>query len=548
MRVGDVRGYLIPYNSLAPFPGVVHSGCRMNPVRVRSDSTTGPRVRLVRSLFYSAAGSQVEMALGVVTSIVIARSLGASDYGVYSLLLMWAVIAQSLVNSGVSLGVQRFVAQAMARRQQGVAAAIARRLLGVQFGKLAIGLGIVAVALPIFGRKGSLDITAGVVLLVLLAIAFRTFYIYNNAVCKGASDFRRSAIVAWIGSVSNLILVCGAGVLALGMTGFLSVYVLSSLAFLLLSAWAGHRYFRRTDDMRIPDDVQADVSRHLRIGAASAVIGQLASTQIELFFLGAWASPAEAGYFRLGNMLATGVVSVVSGVVAAVVMTRMSEAVAEGQDVAIRTYGQLTRLLILLALPAATLTAVLSQAIVQTLYGAAFAGAATVLLIGVFAMALEDINTPAQAYLVGTGRQYSVLAFTTLALALKLTLGAWLIHHMGLPGAIASWAGTVAIVALLRTWLTRRHLGASFPLGIALRVALISAVAAAPAFLLVRFHPSLPSLVGGGAVFCVVYAVAVLFGRCFSAPEIAALQQWSAKLPRAASRVAIAILGRARTL
>src|SRR3990170_8385611 len=100
-------------------------------------------MRLSRSIAYAASGSYVELLLGIVTSIVIARTLGAKDYGLYSLLMMWIVLTQSLVTSGIPMGVIRFVAQARARAQSDVAAAVVRYLGRVQLLKLGLALIVV---------------------------------------------------------------------------------------------------------------------------------------------------------------------------------------------------------------------------------------------------------------------------------------------------------------------------------------------------------------------------------------------------------------------
>lgn len=505
-------------------------------------------MRLARSLFYSAAGSHVETVLGVVTSIVIARSLGAKDYGAYALLLMWATLAQSLVNSGVTLGAQRFVAQARARGQPGIAAAVAARLRRAQWMKLVVALVVVAVALPIYGRVGTVPVGLAVLALVLAAITFRSQYMFSASVCKGAGDFRGVAIIAWAGSGANLVLVCAAGLLAPSMPGFLAAYVLSNLVFLLASHWASRRYFSNPQRHAVPGELGAEVSRHLKIVTVNAVLAQLASSQIEIFFLGMWAQTEEVGFFRLGAMLAGGVVGVVSGVVASVVLPYMSKAVAEGEQAAARAYVRLTRYLILLAVPVAALTVALSHSVVVTIYGPGFGGASFVLGVAVLALSLADINTPAQAYLLGAGRQYTVLLFTIVALVLKLTLGVFLIHRFGLEGAVASLSGTIVLISVAKSWLVRRYLKIGFPLATAARAAAFSVLAAAPAVLFTDVFEGVIAIGLGAVLFCPIYGMALLLGRCLSASEIASAHGLANSLPGPLRKAALAVLGVARPM
>lgn len=499
-------------------------------------------------MFYAAAGSHVETVLGVVTSIVIARSLGAERYGMYSLLLMWATIAQMIVNSGVALGAQRFVAQAQARGQPEVASAIARRLRTVQLIKLAAALVVVGAALPIYGAAGAAALSVVGLALVLASIAFRTQYTFNVAVCKGAGDFRSAAVVAWAGSGANVLLVCMAGLFLPEIHGFLLAYAMSTAAFFAVSTWRSRRLLVRHGGAEIPVDVQNDLSRHLRVVTVSTVLAHLASSQIEIFFLGLWSPAEQIGFFRLGNMLAAGAVGVVSGVVASVVLPYLSGAIAKGNAAAAESYARLTRYLVLLAAPVVVLVIVLSRTLIVTVYGAQYADAALVLSVLVAALALADVNTPAQAYLLGAGRQYTVLAFTVIALALKLIAGTALIHQFGLEGAIASLAGTVVIISIAKSWLVRRDLGVRFPVRITVRCLAVAAVAALPAMIMTALLPGPVALVLGSVTFAVIYPLLVLYGRFLSAEEIERGRAIASAAPALARRMLLHLLAFARSV
>jgi O-antigen/teichoic acid export membrane protein len=505
-------------------------------------------LRLANSLLYAAAGSHVETVLGVVTSIVIARSLGAEHYGLYALLLIWATLAQALVNSGVTLGAQRFVAQARARGQYGIAGKIARRLRSIQWAKTALGLLVVGIGLPIYGRAGESSVTLPVIVLVLASIAFRSQYTFNVSVCKGAGDFRGAAIVAWVGGGTNLVLVCVAAVILPSVNGFLIAYALSTAAFLATSWWRSRSYLQDPGVVSIPPELQADVSRHLRVVTLSTALAQLASSQIEIFMLGLWAPAADVGYFRLGNMLAGGAVGVVSGVVASVVLPYLSKAIAQGDAHAARAYLKLTRYLVLLAVPVVVVAAVLARTLVVTVYGTEFAMAAGAFAVIIAALALADVNTPAQAYLLGSGRQYTVLSFTVLALVLKLTVGAYLIHRFGLEGAIASLAGTIVLISIVKSWLVRRQIGVGFPLAITLRVLLFAGASSIPAIVFSVFLPGAVTLVLGAACFAPLYCTAVLRGRCLTPAELALAEGVLERLPPPVRKAGSTLLRHARPL
>ncbi len=490
------------------------------------------------------------MLLGMVTSILIARTLGAKDYGLYSLLMMWVVLSQSLVTAGIPPGVVRFVAQARARGASEIGAAVVRYLGRVQLAKLGLALAIVAIALPLYVGLGPNSVTLVSIVLVLAAIAFRTQYRFNLAVSEGGNDFRSIAIVAWVGSASNLLLVGVASIAHLpgpGTTVFLSAYALSALVFMLVSAWASRCYRLKGAAVEIPASLSAEISRHLRIVTPSAMIGQLVGSQIEIFFLGIWAVPEDVGYFRIGLNLAVGVVALLPGTIAAVAMPYISRSVVEGKAAAAETYLKLTRYIVLLAVPVVAIATVLSQAVVITLYGPAFSGAAMALPVMTLAIALTEINTPAQCYLLSASKQHMILVFTIATLALKLTAGVLLIRHFHLAGALASILLITLIIVIGKSWLVWRDLGAGFPFGTTVRAVIFSCVAAAPAVLLIDRVAAVAVITLGGAAFAAIYGAAVLFGRCLSAADLRSARGMAENLPGIFGRSVRALLNWART-
>lgn len=500
-------------------------------------------MRIASSVFYSAAGSHLETVLGVVTSTIIARSLGASDFGSYSLLLMWITISQTLVNSGLSLAAQRFISQARARGSEEIAGAIAHRLRTIQRYKLTCALVVVAVVLPLYGETSTLHVGKLTLALVLTSIALRSSYVFLNSVCKGAGDFKRVAVVTWIGSISNVLLVGLAGYLEGSLTAFLVTYTLSNSVFMLAIARASRDYILRRSTSDIPEEVRRDMSQHLAIVTLSTMLASLASSQIEIFLLGMHANAHEAGFFRLGHMLGGGAIGIISGVIASVTLPHISKALAEGSDAAVRTYETLTRYLVLLSVPVVIFVSAISGVLVSTVYGAEYVPVAQVLCAMLIAFAIEDISAPAQAYLIGTGRLRAVLFFTVLALALKLLLGSYLIARFGLRGAMASYLGTVLIIAAARLHVVRRNLGIRAPLAVITRSGLLSAAAILPAHGVLELLPGILGALLASLVFSCLYIYGALRLRFLSSADIAAATRLCARLPaplRAISDLAFA--------
>ena len=69
------------------------------------------RKLLLGNTLFASVGIYVEYFLGMLTSILLARYLGPSDFGIYGLIMWLAGLGIALTNAGITTGMIKFVAE-----------------------------------------------------------------------------------------------------------------------------------------------------------------------------------------------------------------------------------------------------------------------------------------------------------------------------------------------------------------------------------------------------------------------------------------------------
>lgn len=491
----------------------------------------GERARLARNTLHAGIGIYVEYFLGMVASVVMARHLGPSDFGVYGLLLWWGVFAQTLINGGVTLGAIRFIAEQRAVGHDAEARNVAAYLAWVQSTKLGIVLLLMVAILPWWIDRiipGASHLALGI---LLTALAFRTSYMFYVSVAKGAERFMSVSRIALIVAPLNLLLVAFAAWYAPSVESFIGVYLVSGILFFCVSRWQV-RDLLRGDRRSLGAELKAHIRHHLGIVSTNAVIRFVASRELELLLLGLWFSTRDAGFFKAGLTVAAGLVLLVPGTFSAVLLPFMARAVTGGQEVAGRRFRLATHYLLLLAVPLAAYVAAVSDEVILVLYGNSFAPAALALATGIAASAMVSVGDAAQSYLLSARRQWMILVFTIVGLLLRVAFGVALIRQYGLLGACVSQVLVSVVLECAKMAYAGHELRVALPVGHAVRVLLASLASAALAWLVTRDVHGITGIGLSAAGFLVAFAIVSVLLRCYSLQDVEAVEAVAQRLPR----------------
>lgn len=479
------------------------------------------RARTLRNTLFSSVAMYTEFALGMLTSIIIARHLGPEGFGAYSAVIWLVGMGVAAVNSGTASAAIKFVAELRGAGREDQVRPLIAYLRRAQRGFLAIVIVIGGLALWLAGRHVAPGFDHRILFVFLsIAVALRASYMFNIGIAKGLEDFRINAMVALVSTPVNLAMVVAVWLLDLPVEWLLAVFLVSGVMFYGMSRAQVQKLLPPGEDRpELPSELMPRVRRQMLYSTLIVTVGFIAASEIEILFLNAYADPHAAGQFKVGFQLASGAAALVPGVFGALLLPMMANALSQGREVAGYRYAASTAYLILLAAPLVAFGMVLSDPLIDLLYGSQYEAASVAFAVCLAGAALTTAAQAGSSLLISADRQRAVLALLIVCGVLKITLDALLIHFEGLRGALIAYGVVSAVNAATYTALAIRESGVAPDWARLLRTILASALAVCPLLLVHQHLPPLAELAVGAAL-STLYLPLTLALRCWTANDI----------------------------
>jgi O-antigen/teichoic acid export membrane protein len=423
--------------------------------------------------------------------VVMARELGAAQFGIYAYGLALVTIVTALGSFGQGTILTREVARD-------------RRRVGEYFGNTLALRGLMSVpvvALTILLTAATGDRTT-VLVVALLGTAFVVEL--QTLTCTATYQaFEQLSLVPIVIIGQRLFTaVVGIAVILQGgeVVAVASIYLLGSALAAVVAFWLLARHVWRPR-------IEIDRTRWRSLLAAAVPVG-LASTFATIMFqagatmLGWLESDSDVGNYGAAHRLLQATFFVGWAVGAAVypVFSRLGRAT---EPPVAFLYERAVKLALAMSLPLAVGAALLAEPAVELLYGDEFADAAHVLMLLSPVIALYAVNHLSMMLLVSQGRQLRVAAIYAAACGATLAGNAALIPVLSLDGAALTLTVSellLAVVFLATAWAEtgarawRRFAGP-----------LVAGAGAAVAIAVLRDEPAL-ALVSGAVVYLGVLA------------------------------------------
>jgi O-antigen/teichoic acid export membrane protein len=408
----------------------------------------------LRGSFLVFVGNTCSTLILVLTSIAMARLLGPSGYGLYSVTLIVPSLMLLFTDFGVDAALVRFVARL--RAEGGSAGDIVRA--GVLF-KLASSASMSLLALLLADALASQLLSrpgAGqLVRIASLSIVGSALVTTSNNAFAGLDRMDRLALVSVAQALTKASLVIALIALGLGVTGALAGHVSSTLvagslgaamAFLL----CGQRG-RGSGEGGISGSALASMLRYgLPLYASTLIAGLLG--QYQSLVLARLTSDAEVGNYTVAVAFSAAV-ALLTTPISTALFPAFSKVSPRGDEPELRSlFSNSLRYTLLLVIPAAAFIATNSRPLVALFYGSSYAQAPLYLslysitfVIGGFSLVLSNLFN-------GTGRTDMALRATLIHLPFLLVLApalTWLFRVQGFICALlASSVPPLAYLAL----------------------------------------------------------------------------------------------------
>jgi O-antigen/teichoic acid export membrane protein len=398
---------------------------------------------LRRIVHLSAAflGSNLARAgIGFGLSLALGRGLGPERFGRWVLCTTWASTLTIVADLGFGVLLTRDGARPDADAGQLVTGALAARLA------LAVPLGV-ALYVGAPWITADAESIGGLRLAALVGIAGASYGCF-------AAIFRAQPrwlpLVLGIETAGLAVQLLGSWWLVahgFGIAPLLALVAALQLAHIVVAALMWTRVFAARGPFRLSSRAQAlALLRRAVPFAASGIVGNL-QARIAPLMLGYASTSSELGWFaaasRIGRVARLAPQAIFAGA-----LPVLSHEVARDRREGHRVFRTLDRALLALSLALAAPCILMGGTLLGLIYGASFAAAAPALLwIGV-GLVPALTNSGRKIFLVASGGESVVLAWSTVALVVQAAAAALLIPALGGVGAAMSLAISEAVIWL----------------------------------------------------------------------------------------------------
>jgi O-antigen/teichoic acid export membrane protein len=364
-------------------------------------AATFSRIAAIKAAAIMTLSTYATIALGLVVSAVLARSLGPDDYGRYAYVLWIVGLLIALGNHGIPVTATRLISEALGTGLPGLPGALQSRLKRSQWASVAVVAVAFLLLLPLFEPSGwheHLWLFGG---LCVLCFACKSVYQFSSSVAKGHGAF-------WVEAWGNMIIsgVYTAGVVALtwqqaSLTANLVWYAGVCGAHLIVIAPLLRKAAIRAEAAPLPEGWDDKLNHYLKWTSLQVLMLTLGNRTIETYLLNRMIGTAEVGYFAIASNLTRGGIELLSSSLSTLLMPSLAHAKgAGGMDQVKRIMSDATRYFLFMGAFLAGVGVLWASPGIHLMYGANYAAVVPALQVMVLLSGLLLIDNPLSSLLL----------------------------------------------------------------------------------------------------------------------------------------------------
>lgn len=400
------------------------------------------RVTITHQLFNSSLIKFSQAGFSVITSILLARSLGAESFGIYSFAFAAIALVGTLTHGGIPTLITREVAKFKSKK-------MSNEILGaIKFGAIYISTtSIFIVLLYIFFQiltKKIAETSQGFFFVGLFIIPAIGLNLLRGAALRGLQRITLGQIPELLSALVFLLLTAAFYPLLHGKPSLaLGLYLAATVFALFVGSVLFHRELKvqRILGLRPLYENKIWLKSLLPLGLISII--QTANHQIDILSLGLLSTKSEVGVYRGATQLTTALalcLTITNSVIAPKIshLFHLNKITELQKDI-----SKSIRLTLLLTIPISLMLIFAGKNILQILFGEEYGVASTALSILVLGQLVNTTLGPVGYILNMTGHERVTAIISAIALCINFSLNLILIPSYGVVGAAA--ASTTAL-------------------------------------------------------------------------------------------------------
>lgn len=490
------------------------------------------RSRILKNALITMAGKYGEYILALLSSAIIARALGPTEYGVYAYIIWISGWMIRLSNISLPLTIIRFVAECRGSGYPEHGDHLAHHYSSQQSLTTLLVCLSFSLGIYFFRPEALKEHSFEIVGLICVAVFFKARYMYLVALAKGYERFDFEAIASVLVGIISIGMVAILAWYQEPVSSFVCAFALTSL-FLAIAIALMLRFNKiRISRGELPESLLSRAKSFRRATFLLGAVSVFGNRSIEMFLIGQFASTQDVGYLSIAGALTRGLVDLLTVGLTAVLMPAMASAFGGKQNDRInRLFSESTKYYLFFGLAIAVSSFFISKPVIQIIYGSEFLAGSWVMTVVMFSSGLSLSTVSVGSYLSTTERQDLRVKFALAVLGFNLLIAAVLVPRFGLNGALISIFSSAIFSTCIGFQWVARNIEGSLPYGVYSRIILAASCSALPCLWLnynIRF--TLAWLVYAG-LFAALYLLFSVLLKCWNNDDYRMVGSIASKLP-----------------
>lgn len=468
---------------------------------------------LIKNSVITLFNSFFMMLFSWVISIWIARQLGPTDYGVFSLVLWLSSTVSWVIGMGLIHSVTKFVAEYKGQDNDRNVTPVVLYVLKIE---IAVSLLSTVLLLALktqiadyfFSPNESLFIS--IAALGLLPGMVTAIF---SATIEGIQKFEYFILSNLI--ISPLSFLAKAAVLlsGKGITGLLYVMlffsVINTIFYFLVLRHEG--LFTKDQAVPLDKSIRRRIMQYNRSVIAILLCDKIVWDKSENFFLGRFCTSGEIAFYNLGFNVAQRFMSILPNTFWRVLFPAMSSYSGSGDHEKMRRLFFLsTRYLAFVTFPVGIGGMILAYQIIHFLYGHEYIGAQRVLQIVFATSIISTLSNPASAVLYGFEKHAFIYKFGAILAVMNIVLDIIIIKRFGATGAACCYGFTTILGSTGGLFYTCRLMKLQYPFVPVLKIMLSTIIMGTVMETIIMQNGEIPGFIISIAAGCLTYVVCAL--------------------------------------
>ncbi len=495
------------------------------------------RTAAFRSVLLVIGSTYFSYAVGLVASLLIARTLGPYAFGQYAYIVWLTGTLTMLICNGLTLTAIRFLSECLGKDNVDEARGV-QRLLKSWFLRSIVGISVFFLIAHPWLKPAGWDKPVWVFAFATLCAAVaKSAYTFGSSVSKGYGRFEIDAYTVSLMGLTNLLGVLLLATLGAPLLSYIMFFVVVSLGHAIVT----HVLMRRVGIAATAPATAGDVGSDLQSRIANNyfwttvlfMVFALSNKTIETLFLNSFVGPEAVGWFAIAAAMTRGGIEMLSSGLSTVLMPIMSHAFgSRDEQRANRIFSDAVRYYFFLGLILAGGGFLWSGLAITVMYGAQYSPAILALQVMMLVGGLGMIENAIASLLTTTDNPSVRVALALCHMLITLLASIALVPRYGFEGAIAAHALGRISITIVSVVVASRYLKLRFPYRDLVRMLGAAAVGLSLALLILFVTTSLTAQFFAGVAYGLGCIVGSVWLRVWTTTDVQMLSSVAQRLPR----------------